>query len=149
MCVSLLPLSQGINCCSRLYCAAVLAAIAVLIFNNLLQILLTHFVKINIFCKHENFEANKLGCNKKLQWNLLQHFLTLNPNPNIEWVSSTRQQIWDGIKHDFPCQQLLLIGYLETVSLNWFNSPWRIRHTNPKMENWKFLEFHFLPPKYC
>ena len=75
--------SQGINCCSRLYCAAVLAAIAVLIFNNLLQILLTHFVKINIFCKHENFEANKLGCNKKLQWTMLQHFLTLN-YPNIE-----------------------------------------------------------------
>ena len=28
-------------------------------------------------------------------------------------------------------------------------SPWRIRHTNRKMENQKFLEFHFLPPKYC
>ena len=61
-----------------LCCCIGLAAIAVLIFNNFLQILLTHFVKINIFCKHENFEANKLGCNKKLQWNLLQHFLTLN-----------------------------------------------------------------------
>ena len=28
-------------------------------------------------------------------------------------------------------------------------SPWRIRHTNPKIENRKFLESHFLPPKYC
>ena len=27
--------------------------------------------------------------------------------------------------------------------------PWRIRHTNPKIENQIFLEFHFLPPKYC
>ena len=25
----------------------------------------------------------------------------------------------------------------------------RIRHTNPKIENQIFLEFHFLPPKYC
>ena len=27
--------------------------------------------------------------------------------------------------------------------------PWRIRHTNPNIENQIFLEFHFLPPKYC
>ena len=29
------------------------------------------------------------------------------------------------------------------------SSPWRIRHTNPNIENQIFLEFHFLPPKYC
>ena len=28
-------------------------------------------------------------------------------------------------------------------------TPWRIRHTNPMIENQIFLEFHFLPPKYC
>ena len=28
-------------------------------------------------------------------------------------------------------------------------APWRIRHTNPKIENQIFLEFNFLPPKYC
>ena len=28
-------------------------------------------------------------------------------------------------------------------------APWRIRHTNPNIENQIFLEFDFLPPKYC
>ena len=35
------------------------------------------------------------------------------------------------------------------ININIYNSPWRIRHTNPKIENQIFLEFHFLPPKYC
>ena len=30
-----------------------------------------------------------------------------------------------------------------------YYAPWRIRHTNPNIENQIFLEFHFLPPKYC
>ena len=35
------------------------------------------------------------------------------------------------------------------VCRNSLETPWRIRHTNPKIENQIFLEFHFLPPKYC
>ena len=37
---------------------------------------------------------------------------------------------------------------LEEENLH-LKAPWRIRHTNPKIENQIFLEFHFLPPKYC
>ena len=39
--------------------------------------------------------------------------------------------------------------YFYLVLSRYFIAPRRIRHTNPKIENQIFLEFHFLPPKYC
>lgn len=47
-------------------------------------------------------------------------------------------------KSDF---QNFHVRFLENLKLS--KTPWRIRHTNPKIENQIFLEFHFLPPKYC
>ena len=44
----------------------------------------------------------------------------------------------------YSCRHHLASGHTATAL-----PPWRIRNTNPNMENQKFLEYHFLPPKYC
>ena len=93
-------------------------------------------------------------------WTWTRYLLQEDPRREASTIPQCQQQ---GIQDCWPVTfNIANLGEGETIMLiegsdielkvsNNYNytPPWRIRHTNPKIENRNFLESHFLPPKYC